>query len=486
MTRPTDQARRVQQGREPLAAAKRKQPQASAQRRWTWLVSIMGTVAVIGLAGLVWSRSDGGQAALLHLGADALHGTVQARVDSVLVRTLPSYQPGPASGDLPADAHDWPLPGDAILATIRCRVVPVARQDAWWQVQARIDAAVREVGARVLWSERLDRRVRGAARPDEQRDLLRLDLGVPGHATHTLVLYRDQTARPDVRWGGDPSLGAWRQLQALADAPRVAIVIDDWGYRQDATTRGLQELPVPLTMSVLPGLAYSRKFALDATELALPAAQGRGAADDAADAAARRQAAGAPVTLGLGHQADRLDPRRREVMLHLPMQPVGYPDVDPGPDAVLVGMPQDAIAALVDQALASLPNVRGINNHQGSAATADQATMDALMAVLRERDLFFLDSLTAAGSVAYQTARAAGLPAARNRIFLDDDHDNPAAIRDRLQRLVRSARSGGAAIAIGHPHPATLEVLQQELPRLVADGVCFVTMSELLALEAAQ
>jgi len=482
-----------QQGREPLAAKRHPRPsdaelERAARRRWFMLIGILGTIAVVGLSALVWSRSDDGQAALLTLGADALHATVQARVDSLLVLALPEHTPGAADHLQPPDAHDWPLKHGDAAATVRCRVVPVAADTPWWLVQSRIADAIEAAGASVIWGQRLARHGAGTGRPDEQRDVLRLDLGVPGRATHTLVLYRAQAARPDVRWGDDPLQTAWRQLRSRAAAARVAIVIDDWGYRQDATTRGLQELPVPLTMSVLPGLAYSRKFALDATDLALPTPSGRDALDasDVAAAARRRAALGAPVTFGLGDRAEPLAARRREVMLHLPMEAIGYPDVDPGQAAVMVGMGREEIAALLDRALDSLPNVRGINNHQGSAATADQATMDHLMAVLRERDLFFLDSLTSASSVAYQTAVAAGLPAARNRIFLDDDHDNPAAIRERLARLVRSAKATGAAIGIGHPNPATLQVLQQELPRLAAEGVCFVTISELLALEAAR
>lgn len=481
-----------QQGREPLAAKRRPRAndaalERAARRRWSLLIGILVMVAVIGLSALVWSRSDDGQATLLSLGADALHATVQARVDSLLALSLPEYAPGAPGGQAPPDAHEWPLKLDDPDATVRCRVVPVAAGTPWWLVQSRIADSVATAGARVLWGQRLERRGAGAGRPDEQRDILRIDLGVPGRATHTLVLYRRQTERPDVRWGRDPVQTAWRQLQSRAGAARVAIVIDDWGYRQDTTTRGLQELPIPLTMSVLPGLAYSRKFALDATELALPAPSGRPEGPDASDAAAaaqRRTALGAPVTFGLGDRTEPLAARRREVMLHLPMEAMGYPDVDPGQAAVMVGMGSDEIAALLDKALDSLPNVRGINNHQGSAATADQATMDRLMAALRERDLFFLDSLTTASSVAYQTAVAVGLPAARNRIFLDDDHENPTAIRERLDRLVRSAKATGAAIGIGHPNPATLQVLKQELPRLAAEGVCFVTISELLALEA--
>lgn len=474
-----------------MAAARRKTRRSRSARRdvrWPLLLGGLALIAVVGIGALVWSRTDRGQAALLQIGADALYGEVQARVDSVLAARLPAHVPGDITTQLDPDAHDWPAPEQAAGAAIRCRVAPVAAgAGAWWQVQAGLDGALRRIGARVLWGERLARagRRRAVAAADERDDLLRLDVGVPGRATHTLLLYREAVGRPEVRWGGDPAATAWRLLRG-GEGPLVAIVIDDWGYRQDEITRGLLDLPVPFTLSVLPGLSYSRRYALAATELALPPAAGAapGAAAAAAEAARRRREAGSPVTLGLGATPGRLETRRREVMLHLPMEPVRYPDIDPGPDAVLVGMDREAIAARVDRALAALPNVRGVNNHQGSAATAHRPTMEALMEVLRARDLFFLDSLTSARSVAYETALAAGLPAARNRIFLDADHRDRAKIRECLTTLVRSARASGAAVGIGHPHPATLEVLRTEVPRLAAAGVRFVTMSELLALAA--
>lgn len=465
------------------ASRRKKRPSDKAPAyRWPLLVGMLVVVVVVGVSALVWSRTDRGQAALLHLGADALFGEVQARVDSVLVDHWPQYVPGPVGPSSESDAHDWPLAGQGPTAAIHCRLVPVGDPGAWWQIQADLDRALQEVGARVLWGERMARprgRSAAGATPDEPLDILRLDLGVTGRATHTLLLYRDDTERPRARWGGDPASTAWRRLAARADAPLVAIVIDDWGYRSDATTGGLIDLEQPLTMAVLPGLAYSRRFALEATDLVLPVDGGDPPTEQAV---ARRLAAGTPVTVGLGADPTNVPARRREVILHLPMESVRYPDVDPGPHAVLVGMSGEEIAAVVGQALASLPNVRGVNNHQGSAATADQPTMAALMQVLRERDLFFLDSLTSSQSVAFAEAEAAGLAAARNRVFLDNDHNDPASIRERLQRLVQAARATGAAVGIGHPHPATLAVLRAEMPRLAADGVVFVTMSELLAL----
>ncbi len=407
------------------------------------------------------------------------YGDVQAAVELALGAALPDL----AAALVAADAQAWPVDGTGPAGAIRCAVVPVDDGSTWWEVQRRVAVELQAAGGEVLWGERLARRAgaRDARRPAHGRDLLRLDVGRSGRATHTLVLYNRATARPEVRWGQDPQTNAWRQLRAQASGPVVALVIDDLGYRQDGTSGGFLSLDAPLTLSVLPGLAYSRRFALEATELVLPPGIGDGGRHESA--VAERLAAGCPVTLGIGPDPSRSPQRRREILLHLPMQPDGYPAVDPGSRAVLIGMSGESIGALLDDCLQSLPGVRGVNNHMGSAATADEPTMQALMAELKARDLLFLDSLTTAASVAYRTARAAGLPAVRNRIFLDHDHQDDERIRRNLHSLVESARTAGFGVGIGHPHPATLQVLSQELPRLQAAGVVFVTLSELLALQ---
>jgi polysaccharide deacetylase 2 family uncharacterized protein YibQ len=164
------------------------------------------------------------------------------------------------------------------------------------------------------------------------------------------------------------------------------------------------------------------------------------------------------------------------------MQPLDYPATNPGPGALLVGLDPAEVILRLDTALASVPGARGVNNHMGSAATADPALMATLMGALGERGLLFLDSLTTPHSVAWREARAAGLPVLRNRLFLDVDHLDEAAISARLAELVGVARASGQAIGIGHPHAATAAVLARELPDYMAAGVRFVTVSELLAL----
>jgi len=473
----------------------RRKPRARTSRpagppRWpargAWLLAVVLVLAIAGFGAFRWSASRQGRAALLAMGSGAHYLDVQAAVDGALAAALPGFPAGPAPAcdeAEPAADCDWPVPGFGDGAAIRCRRIQVDGDESWWEVQARLAAALQQAGARVLWGERLAARRSGrggGGLPAEESDALRLDVGVTGRPTHTLVLVRADRPR-DVSWGGGYGRTAWADL-AAGEGPVVALVIDDWGYSRSDAARRILELPAPLTMAVLPGLSYSRHFALQRTELVLPPDLHGGE-----DLALRRLrgAAGCLVEVALADGRSGPPARRREIMLHLPMQPESYPETDPGPHALMVGMDRETVAARVDSALAALPDVTGVNNHMGSAATSDPRLMADLMAVLAERGLFFVDSLTSSHSVGAEQARAAGLPTVENRIFLDVDYDDPQQIRANLERLVKAARRTGFALGIGHPHPATADVLAREIPRLSRSGVRFVTVSELLALQAA-
>ena len=130
--------------------------------------------------------------------------------------------------------------------------------------------------------------------------------------------------------------------------------------------------------------------------------------------------------------------------------------------------------------LASVPYVVGVNNHQGSLATSDPALMAILMPVLRERQLFFIDSRTTAATLAYDSAEREGVRCAfRNVPFLDDVQEE-SAIRRQVELAIRGVKEKGEAIAIGHPHPETLRVLNEMLPQLQVQGVRLVHVSELV------
>jgi polysaccharide deacetylase 2 family uncharacterized protein YibQ len=216
----------------------------------------------------------------------------------------------------------------------------------------------------------------------------------------------------------------------------VAIVIDDLG--QDLMpAREILSLHGRITCAVMPGLAQSRKVA----ELA-------------------RQ-------------------NKREVLIHLPMEPKDR-NMKASPGTLRSDMtPMDFLAAISDD-VASVPGAVGVNNHEGSALTENKEAMKFLMAELKARDLLFLDSLTSPKSVAYATAKEFGLRAAKRDVFLDNESNNEDYIGGQLEELARIAKEHGRAIGIGHPHPATINALRKWLAAAPQQGIEIVPVSRLM------
>ena len=224
-------------------------------------------------------------------------------------------------------------------------------------------------------------------------------------------------------------------LSAGAETPRIAIIIDDLGNHLLLGQQAV-ELPAPLTYAVMPMRPFSRRIA------------------EAAHASGK------------------------EVMLHLPMQ---ASDGKPlGAGGLTLDHDRAAFAHMVRAGLASVPHVAGVNNHMGSLLTQHPLAMQWLMEDLACFDrLYFVDSRTDVRTVARQKARAAGLANAQRDVFLDNVQETDY-IREQLRRLVDKARRDGSAIGIGHPYPATLAVLAEELPRLAEQGIQIVPVSRLV------
>ena len=218
-------------------------------------------------------------------------------------------------------------------------------------------------------------------------------------------------------------------------APEIAILIDDVGLDLRGSRRAA-DLPPAVTLSYMPYATRLRE---------------------------QTQAARAQ-----GH----------ELMLHMPMEPLGADD--PGPGALLTGLPPDDLRQRLDTALASFIGFDGVNNHMGSKFTADAAGMALVMGELQPRHLFFLDSRTSAQSVGFATAQRFGVPALTRDVFLDDEI-SAAAVRRQLAQTEHIAMRQGYAIAIGHPHPATLQALADWLPQAQARGFVFVPVHDLIA-----
>ncbi|HUP65535.1 MAG TPA: divergent polysaccharide deacetylase family protein [Thermoanaerobaculia bacterium] len=219
-----------------------------------------------------------------------------------------------------------------------------------------------------------------------------------------------------------------------ASRGRIVLILDDFGYDRAAPAIAA-ELGAPISFAVIPGTPH---------------------AVEAANFAASR---------GF------------EVLCHLPLEPEGYPGVSPGGNAILLSMSDAEIRERTAEMLRMVPHARGLNNHMGSAATADSRVMGSVLAVARDQGLFFIDSRTTGRSVSEALARKLGIRAASRDVFLDDDRSE-AAIRRQIAELCRVADRGEIAIGIGHPHRSTLKVLGEEIPRLRAAGYDFLRASE--------
>ncbi len=229
-------------------------------------------------------------------------------------------------------------------------------------------------------------------------------------------------------------LASWICPAETPPAPvRIAIIIDDMGYRKEAGEQALA-LPGALTYAFLPQTPYAWQQATRAHEL------------------------------------------HREVMLHLPMESdLGNPL---GAGALTLAMPREEFLRTLRHNLDSVPYVAGVNNHMGSLLTRDPTAMRWLMGGLREADLFFIDSRTTDATVAERVAQDHLVASARRNVFLDYIQGRDV-VREQLQTLVETARRQGSAIGIGHPYPETLAVLAEELPKLQAEGIELVPASTL-------
>jgi polysaccharide deacetylase 2 family uncharacterized protein YibQ len=212
---------------------------------------------------------------------------------------------------------------------------------------------------------------------------------------------------------GAQGLPPARTAAATDHIPKIAIVIDDMGGEVAQSQRAIS-LPNAISLSFLP---YP----------------------DSAPALAR-------AAYREGH----------EVLVHVPMEPVGT--ADPGPNALRTDLSGEENIRRLDWDLSRIEGFDGINNHEGSKFTADRAALAPVIGALAERHVFFLDSRTLPTTQVVAVARAFGVESAGRDVFLDDV-DRPDAIDAQLRAVEQVARLQGVAIAIGHPRVNTLDAL---------------------------
>jgi len=218
---------------------------------------------------------------------------------------------------------------------------------------------------------------------------------------------------------------------------KVAIVIDDWGYNLNNIDL-LNSIEAPLTLAILPNLAFSGEIAFIESRYA-----------------------------------------NRELILHMPMEPEND-SLRLEEDTILCSMDSDNIINLVESALNSIPSVTGVSNHMGSKVTRDRDAVDAVMSYLRSREMFFLDSVAVSDSICEQSAKANKIPFVKRDIFLDNVADKEY-ISAQFDQLIAMASEKGSAVGIGHDRNLTLETIKEKTCQLKDNNIEFVLISDLVS-----
>jgi polysaccharide deacetylase 2 family uncharacterized protein YibQ len=234
-----------------------------------------------------------------------------------------------------------------------------------------------------------------------------------------------------------PAVAQQQEVHNAKQQPVISIIIDDLGNQHRSGLRAI-DLPGKLTYAILPDRPYTRLL------------------------------------------ADYAYRQHKEVMVHMPMEAINGRALGAG--GLTECMHEQQFKNQVRKNFNAVPHAVGFNNHMGSLLTASPTMMRWLMqAAMFHDNFYFVDSRTTSDTVAFKNASQRGIRSTSRDIFLDYDA-GPEVVVDQLAKLVHRAKRTGSALAIGHPHPATLAILEQWLPYLQQQGVRLVPVSELIAI----
>jgi len=384
---------------------RRRRRKSGTPRRVKVLAALLVVVVVAGVLWVRYLKSPEGRVFLTDQGVVQYHAQVQGDLDealhdvfevfALLERLSETTEYAVVEGER-IPVRNWEIRCDKYCSLVR--------------INLAMTRAVESAGAVVRSGEERDK---GA--------LIDVELGTNRFPTHRIRVV-SELDDPIVADSHEPN-------------PRVALVIDDFGYTRGELIDEFLELDFPVTIAIIPTLRHS------------------------------------------AWTAERARKHDKQVILHLPMEAEAH-----GSDVQWISTDMDRyeVARLLNRYLDESPGINGVNNHLGSRATQDPAVMEAVLTVLKRKDLFFLDSLTSPKSIAYTSARSLGVPTARNDIFLDAGTDEEEVVEERVYRLIMLAKQKGSAIGIGHPREWTLEGIKSAEHMLKRSGVEVVFVSELV------
>ncbi|MDP8269729.1 MAG: divergent polysaccharide deacetylase family protein [Candidatus Tenebribacter davisii] len=189
---------------------------------------------------------------------------------------------------------------------------------------------------------------------------------------------------------------------------QLAIVVDDFGIRNNTLLDDFCSLDSKVTFAILPDQKYSKLVMNKAATT--------------------------------GH----------ETMIHIPMEPVSYPRNNPGPNAIYVHLSEKEIKRRMEHYIKQFPLCVGANNHMGSFVTTDEAVMKTVLKVLKDHNLYFVDSRTSQSSIAYDVAKKMLIPTCENQLFLDTPSITEKTLTKKIQQIKYLAKNKDKMLVITH------------------------------------
>ncbi len=217
----------------------------------------------------------------------------------------------------------------------------------------------------------------------------------------------------------------------------ICLVIDDFGYAHNETIDSFLSMEKDFSIAIIPGHTYSKIIGIMADSLGF------------------------------------------ETIIHMPMEPYNYDSLSEKEYILSENLNAKEVELRIDKAFLEIPMAMGMNNHQGSKATANLQLMKNIARSLKKRDKFFLDSFTNPESRGFITMRRFGVKTELRQVFLDHIEDS-LYIHNQIDSLVQLSHIMDVAIGIGHVKPLTLEILKKEIPRLKSSGYEFVPLSKIV------
>ena len=217
----------------------------------------------------------------------------------------------------------------------------------------------------------------------------------------------------------------------------LSIIIDDFGYFDGPLLDEFLALDKSITFAILPDLPFSEEVMHKAYN------QGRAS------------------------------------IIHVPMEPETYPKDDPGKDAIYVNLTENEIKKQMKKFIKQLPLCIGANNHMGSLATQHEYVMKPVLEVLKDNDMYFIDSRTSAKTVGYSLAEDMDIPTCQRDIFLDaGEYEDRSATK--AQDIFNLAEKKDKIVVISHAKKESLEELKKILIDLQDSNIKLVPISEIV------